>query len=558
VPPSPPNITKEQLKKPEAFRLIGHDVMRYELPTKVNGSARYSIDVEVPGMLYGAMLYPPSVGAQPEKVSDANARKVTDLVGIYELPIGIGVVATTPWAAWAARDAITVEWRKDPKNANFDSDTAQDRYAKIANGEISQKSAPWDEAGAGIEKLSSATSRISAEFRCDYAYHAQMEPLNAVASVSPDGKSVDLWCGTQSQTMAVAAADTLGVPIDNVRFHEMLLGGGFGRRGPRDEDFILPALLLSREAKKPVKVMWTREDDLHNGRFRPMSAHRLEAGFDSSGALETWHHRVATDNVGIFQDPVRYHGPWHERDMISTAGTEIKTYAIPNRLSEHFAVDSGIRVSALRGIGFTANKFAIEAFMDELARSRGRDPAEFRISLLHSSPRSVKVMETVAKMADWQRKRDGRALGIAYIDYSGSQVAGVAEISLDAKSGQIRVHDFWVAIDPGTAVQPDNIVNQIEGSVVYGLGLALTERVTIAQGEVQQSNFYDYTVLRMRDIPEIHVEVISSGAKPTGVGQMATPVVAPAVSNAFAELTGVRLRRTPSSRRFGPPPTVKN
>jgi isoquinoline 1-oxidoreductase beta subunit len=546
VPPSAPNITREQLKKPEAFRLIGHDVMRYELPSKVNGSARYSIDVEVPEMLYGAMLYPPSVGAHLDKLSDVNARKVPDLIGIYQLPIGIGVVAGTPWAAWSARDAITVEWRKDPKNADFDSDTAQDRYAKIVNGDIAQKSALWDKAGAGIEKLSSAASTISAEFRCDYAYHAQIEPLNAVAAVAADGKSVDLWCGTQSQTMAVkTAADTLGIPIENVRFHEMLLGGAFGRRGPRDEDFILPALLLSREVKKPIKVMWTREDDIHNGRFRPLSAHRLEAGFDSSGALETWHHRVATDNVGIFQDPIRYYGPWHERDMISMAGTEITTYGIPNRLSEHFAVDSGIRVSALRGIGFTANKFAIETFMDELARSRGRDPAEFRMSLLHDSPRSAKVLETVAKMADWERKRDGKALGVAYIDYSGSQVAGVAEISLDAKSGQIRVHNFWVAIDPGIAVQPDNIVNQIEGSVVFGLGLALTERITIAQGEVQQSNFYDYTVLRMRDIPEIHVEVISSGAKPTGVGQMATPLVAPAVSNAFAELTGVRLRHTP-------------
>jgi isoquinoline 1-oxidoreductase beta subunit len=546
VPPSAPNITKDQLKKPEAFRLIGHDVMRYELPTKVNGTARYSIDVEVPQMLYGAMLFPPSIGARPDRVSEADARKVPDLVGIYRLPIGIGVVAKTPWAAWAARDATTVEWQKDPKNADFDSSTVHDQYAKIVRGEIQRKSTPWDVAGAGSENLSDVASRIAAEFRCDYAYHAQMEPLNAVASVAADGKSVELWCGTQSQTMAVkAAADALGIPTDNVHFHEMLLGGGFGRRGPRDQDFILPAVLLSREVKLPVKVMCTREDDIHNGRFRPMSAHRLEVGFDSSGTLVTWHHRVATDNVGLCQDPDRYFGPWHERDMISLVGTEITTYAIPNRLSEHFAIDSGIRVSSLRGIGFTANKFAIESFMDELARLKGRDPVEFRLSLLQSFPRAVKVVEAVTKMADWGRKRDGRALGIAYIDYSGSQVAGVAEVSVDAKSGRIRVHNFWVAIDPGTAVQPDNIINQVEGSVVYGLGLALTEQITIMQGQVQQSNFYDYTVMRMRDIPEIQVEVMSSGAKPTGVGEMGTPVVAPAVSNAFAELTGVRLRHTP-------------
>jgi len=346
--------------------------------------------------------------------------------------------------------------------------------------------------------------------------------------------------------MAVtAAATTLGIKPENVRFHEMLLGGGFGRRGPRDQDFILAALFLSKETKLPVKVMWTREDDIHNGRLRPMSAHYLQAGFDAAGALNTWHHRVATDNVGIFQDPVRYYGPWQQRDMISLAGTELTTYSIPNRLAEHFAVDSGIRVSALRGIGFTANKFATEAFMDELARKRGIDPLAFRLSILKDSPRAYKVVETVAAMAQWSRKRDGRGLGLAYIDYSGSQVAGAAEISVDRKSGLIKVHDFWVAIDPGIAVQPDNIVAQVEGSVVYGMGLALTEQITVRQGEVQESNFYDYRVMRMADTPEIHVKVLSTNNKPTGAGQMATPLVAPAISNAVADLLGIRLNHTP-------------
>jgi isoquinoline 1-oxidoreductase beta subunit len=254
---------------------------------------------------------------------------------------------------------------------------------------------------------------------------------------------------------------------------------------------------------------------------------------------------VSTDNVGIFQDPVRYYGPWGERDMISLAGTELTTYSIPNRLSEHLALDTGIRVSALRGIGFTANKFATEAFMDELARKRGIDPVAFRLSILKDSPRARKVVETVADMAQWGRKQNGRGLGLAYIDYSGTQVAGVAEISVDAKSGQIRVHDFWVAIDPGIAVQPDNIVAQVEGSVIYGMGIALTEQITVRDGEIQESNFYDYHVMRMRDVPEIHVKVLSTDNKPTGAGQMATPLVAPAISNAAADLLGVRLNHTP-------------
>jgi len=231
--------------------------------------------------------------------------------------------------------------------------------------------------------------------------------------------------------------------------------------------------------------------------------------------------------------------------MISVPGTEITTYSIPNRLAEHFPLDSGIRVSALRGIGFTANKFATEAFIDELARKRRIDPLAFRLSLLKESPRAYKVVETVADMAQWGRKRDGRGLGLAYIDYSGTQVAGVAEISVDRKSGQITVHEFWVAIDCGIAVQPDNIAAQVEGSVIFGMGVALTEQITIVEGEVQQSNFYDYTVMRMSDMPEIHVNVLSTENKPTGVGQMGTPVVAPAISNAVADLLGVRLNHTP-------------
>jgi isoquinoline 1-oxidoreductase beta subunit len=546
LPAAAPAIKPEDLKTPSEFRLIGKDVMRFELPTKVNGAARYSIDVEVPDMVYGVMIYPPTLGSEIQHFSDDKAKRMTDVVGIYRLPIGVGIVAKTPWAASAARNAVEITWKKPSKTANFASEKALEQYAKIARGEVEHKSSLWDKAGDGVDSLNSAATLIDGEFRCDYAYHAQMEPLNAVASVSSDGKFVDLWCGTQSQTMAVtAAADTLGIKPENVGFHEMLLGGGFGRRGPRDEDFILPALLLSKQVNLPVKVMWSREDDIHNGRFRPMSAHYLQAGFDSAGVLKTWHHRVATDNVGISQDPVRYYGPWKENDMISLPGTEIITYSIPNRLAEHFALDSGIRVSPLRGIGFTANKFATEAFMDELARRRGIDPLAFRLSILNESPRAYKVVETVAAMAQWGRKRDGRGLGLAYIDYSGTQVAGVAEISVDRKSGQIKVHQFWVAIDAGIAVQPDNIAAQVEGSVIFGMGVALTEQITVVEGEVQQSNFYDYTVMRMSDMPEIQVNVLSTDNKPTGVGQMGTPLVAPAISNAVAGLLGVRLNHTP-------------
>ena len=548
LPSTAPQISPGELKRPSQFRLIGNDVTRFELPTKVDGSARYAIDIQVPGMLYGALLTPVFPDSRAETIDDAVARAVPGVMGIYHLPggFGVGVVAETPWAAFAAKDALRVSWTQSPKAGAFDSEASMDRYAAISRGEISQPATLWDKAGEGTDALRTATEVLTGEFRCDYAYHAQMEPLNAVASVSADGSSVEIWCGTQSQAMAVkVAASTLGIDRNKVKFNEVLLGGGFGRRGPQDQDFLVGALLLSKEIKRPIKVLWTREDDIRNGRFRPMSAHRIEAGFDKDGELTTWHHRVTTDNVSLFQDPGRYYGPFKQRDMLSLVGTELPTYAIPNRLSEHFAVDSGVRLASLRGIGFTANKFATESFIDESARKRGVDPLEFRLSLTRNAPRARAVLEAVAEMSNWRQRGQGSGFGIAYIDYSGTQIAGVAEIVLDRTSGEIRLKNFWVAIDPGVTVQPDNIIAQTEGSVVYGMGMALSEQITIKDGEIQQSNFYDYTVMRMRDLPNIQVRLVRSDSRPTGVGQMATPLVAPAIANAVAELAGVRLRHTP-------------
>src|SRR5689334_24929458 len=243
-------------------------------------------------------------------------------------------------------------------------------------------------------------------------------------------------------------------------------------------------------------------------------------------------------------DTVRYEKAG--KDFILMLGTDLKGYDVPHQLIEQVFEDTGVRTSPLRGIGFTANKFASEAFMDEIARKRGIDPLKFRLELLKNTPRALKVVQRVAEMADWGKPRgEGRGLGLAFIDYSGSQVAGIAEISLDRRSGQIRVHNFWCTIDCGTAVQPDNIVAQTESSIVYGLGMALTELITVEDGAIQQSNFYDYQVMRMNDIPEMHIEVLSTDHPPTGAGQMATPVVAPAINSAFAALTGVRLRETP-------------
>jgi isoquinoline 1-oxidoreductase beta subunit len=302
--------------------------------------------------------------------------------------------------------------------------------------------------------------------------------------------------------------------------------------------------VLSNAVKKPVKAMWTREDDVHNGRFNPLSAHFLRAGFDASGKLIAFHHRKACDEVTAFQDPVRFERQ-KGRDGIAYNGLDAPYYDIPNRLGEAVPRESGLRTSSLRGIAHLTNIFAIESFMDELARKRGIDPATFRRDLVKTNPRAVSIIDTVSRMADWGKKRDGSALGFTYMNYAGTQIALAAEVTLDRKSGALRVRNVWTALDPGVTVQPDNIKAQTESSIVYGLGFALFERITIDDGAVQESGFYDYRVPRMSDIPEMHIEVIPSKNHPTGVGQMATPLVAPAIANAVAELTGVRLRESP-------------
>lgn len=546
IPAQAPQIKPEDLKKPASFRLITKDVMRAELPHKVDGSAQYSIDVQVPGMLYGAVLRSPVEGAAPEKFDEAKAMAIKGVVKVVKLPYGIGVVAETPWVAFTARRVIEsdVVWSRDGKAWGFDSDQGLQNFAAAAR-DPNAKATDWFKLGDVRAELPKAASTLEAEYLCDYAYHAQMEPLNAVASVAASGDSAEVWCGTQSQTMAVeATANALGLDRSKIKLHDTLLGGGFGRRGPRDMDFLVDAVLLSKAVSRPVKSMWTREDDVHNGRFRPLSAHYLRAGFDASGKLTAWQHRLVGDRVTPFIDPVRYEKAG-KKDFILMLGADAKGYDVPHQLVEQVYEDTGVRTAPLRGIGFTANKFATETFMDEIAYKRGADPMQYRLELLAKTPRAHMVLERVAQMADWGRSRDGHRLGAAYIDYSDTQVAAVVEISIDRSTGKIKLHNVWCAIDCGVAVQPDNVIAQTESSIVYGIGLALTERISIKDGAVEQSNFYDYVVSRNSDVPPMFVEVIQTDNKPTGVGQMATPLITPAVSNAVMALTGVRLRHAP-------------
>jgi isoquinoline 1-oxidoreductase beta subunit len=548
VPAAAPEIKPEDLKKTVDFRLIGKDVMRIELPSKVNGSAKYSIDFSVPGMIYGTAVRSPVEGGTPDTFDEAKLKAIPGVIGAVRLPYGIGVLAETAWAAFSGKAAVeqTIKWNRSGTGWGFDSDKGMETFAADARNLTVPITKDWFKQGEAEGELAKAATVIEGEYRCDYAYHAQLEPLNAIASVSPAGDAVEVWCGTQSQTMATdAPAKVLGIPREKVTLHDTLLGGGFGRRGHRDEEFIIDAVLLSKEAKRPVKVMWTREDDVHNGRLRPITAHYLRAGLDSSGKIVAWHQRLAGDRVTPFMDPVRYKATG-EKDFILMLGVELRSYDIANQYCGQIYRDSGVRTSPLRGIGYTANKFVTEAFLDEVAAKRGIDPVALRLELLKNTPRGRAVVERVAAMANWGGKpADGRARGFAFIDYSNSLLGGIAEISVDRASGTIKVHDFWCVMDCGIPVHPDNVMAQTESSIVYGLGMALTERITVKDGAVEQSNFYDYQVMRMRDLPNMHIEIIATDNHPTGAGQMATPLLAPSIANAFAALTGKRLRETP-------------
>jgi len=544
IPAAAPAIKPEELKKPSEYRLIGKDVMRVELPTKVDGTAQYSIDVQLPGMLYAAVLRGPVEGTSALEIDDREARAIPGVGRIVRLPFGVGVVAETPWAAFAAKNALKVTWDRSARAFGHDSDRAVGVYSAAAR-DLRLQGKPWDTAGDAPAAMKTAARIYEAEYACDYTYHAQMEPLNSVASVSPSGDSCEIWCGTQSQTMAVAAvAKALAIPVERVKLNLMLLGGGFGRRGHRDEEFVVDSVLLSKEVKRPVKVLWTREDDVRNGRFRPLSVHYLRAGLDGSGRIVAWQHRVACDEITAFQDPVRYKGGG-EKDFLAMAGSELRTYDIANRLSEQLPQQTGIRTSSLRGIGFGPNKFATEAFLDEIAVKHGIDPVELRLQLLRNTPRGQAVVREVIAMSDFRRPRPGRGMGFAFTDYSGTMVAAVAEVSVAKSTGAVTVHDFWLTLDPGIAVQPDNVVAQTESSIIYGLGLALTERITFKDGAVQQSNIRDYGVPRMGDIPELHIKLMATPNRPTGAGQMATPIVAPAIASAIFAASGARVRHIP-------------
>jgi isoquinoline 1-oxidoreductase subunit beta len=540
MPADLPRIEEKDLKSPANFRLIGKDVPRVDVPSKVTGAAQYAIDVQIPDMVYAAVLQSPYPGGAPQAVDDAAARKVPGITDIVLLPEGVGVVGDSVEATQAAKRLLKVTW-SNATGTRHDSERALGEFAEIGRDK-SRGGVVYDRVGDAKAAMANAARVFRGEYRTRYLYHAQMEPLSATAALSPDAKWVTIWAGTQGPTNVLnQVARLLETERSKVTLHQHVLGGGFGRRS--QQEVIVEAVRLAKAVGKPVKLIWSREDDLTFGKFRPMTAHHIEAGFDAGGKLVAWHHRVVSESVLAYTSG----DPKPRTDRIVMKGSPIPQYPIPNKLAEHVIETRGARLAAWRGVGNGHNAFAAECFLDEIAKELSKDPIAFRLELSEGQPRMQALLRIVAEMSDWHRKRDGRGVGVATMVKDDTLAAGVAEVSVDRASGRVKVHNVWCAVDAGIAVQPKNLAAQTEGSIVYGLGHVLREQILIKDGRVQQSNFTDYEIARMSDVPNIEVRVVSTDNPPTGGGEDGLPVLACAVGNAIATLTGVRLRELPFS-----------
>lgn len=540
-PAQMPAVDPAKVKNESNYRLLGKDVGRVDVPSKTNGTAQYGMDVQVDGMVYASIQRSPVSKAKPVSVNEAEIMKVKGVTRVIKLPYGVAVIGSTVEATKNGRDTLDVKWSKAPGDS-FTSEKAMGEYLKTA-GDAARKAVTWKSKGDVAAGMKGAAKVETFEYTSEHNYHAQMEPMNATARVSADGKSAEIWASTQGPTIAqLVSAKVLKTSPANIKVYSQLIGGGFGRRA--QPDFVVDAVLLSKimGGGTPVKVIYSREDDVAAGRMRPMTAHKIDVGMDKDGKIVGWKHRVVGESAIGYTNPGRLKKSGG-KDVLVMAGSEIPYYDIPNWAADHVHEKRGARLSAWRGIGAGYTKFASEATIDKLALAAKADPVEYRMALLNND-KARNVLKAVADMSDWKRKRKGTALGVSVSSLHGAHVAGIAEVSVDSDGG-IKVHNFWMAIDPGIALQPDNIVAQTESNIIYGLSQTIKEQVTIEEGAVQQSNFHDYEVFRMTDVPNIEVKVMPQGGIPRGIGETGLPPTAAAVANAVRALNGADLTQMP-------------
>jgi isoquinoline 1-oxidoreductase beta subunit len=529
------------LKDPKEFRYLGKTtVRRLDAPAKVNGSAQFGLDVRLPGMLYAMVARSPVFGATVASFDDEAARSVPGVVVVKQVPSGVAVIATDTFAARRGRDALQVQWNEG-SGAAFSTESLREEYRRLARtpGVVAAKVGDADQVLIRTKRI------IEAEYVLPYLAHACMEPLNCVAHVT--GNKCDIWTGTQWQTQDMnRAAAALGFEPSQVHIHTTFLGGGFGRRANPVSDIVVEAVHVAKGIDKPVQTVWTREDDMRGGYYRPFFLHRVRGALDTQGQPLAWRHTIVGQSIFTGVDLV---GEFVRNgvDPASVEGVGDMPYAVPNLMVDLHSPANPVTVQWWRSVGHTHTAFAVNCFLDELAFATRKDPVELRRALLANKPRHLAVLDLAAEKAGWGKPLpQGHFHGVALEESFGSIVAQVAEVSVNASD--VRVHRVVCVIDCGFAVIPDQVVAQMESGIVYGLSAALRGEITLDAGRVQQSNFHDYAPLRMNEMPVVETHIVASGAAMGGAGEPGTPCIAPAVCNAIFAATGKRIRELPISR----------
>ena len=540
-----PMPAKVALKDPRDFKLIGQKLPRVDVPAKSNGTAQFTLDVSFPGMLVAVLQRPPLFGATVKSFDATAAKAVSGVVAVVQVPRGVAVVGKSFWAAKQGRDALKVEW-DDIKAEKRSSDVIMAGYHKLAEQPGKPARADGDVAAA----LKSAAKSVSASYEFPYLAHAPMEPLDAVVKLDANG--CEIWAGDQFQTIDQAhAAATAGLKTEQVTIHTLYAGGSFGRRANDASDYIVEAVSIAKALGAngiPVKLQWTREDDIRGGFYRPAYVHKLEAGLDADGKLVAWRHRIVGQSImaGTSFAPTMVKDGV---DQTSVEGAANLPYAIPNLAVELTTTESPVPVLWWRVVGSSHTAYAVEAFIDEIAAAAGQDPYRFRRALLAEQPRHRAVLDLAAEKAGWGEGEPlpkGRGRGIAVAEAFKTYVAQVAEVTVGA-DGKVKVDRVVCAVDCGIAINPDVITAQMEGGIGFGLGAALYGAITLKEGQVEQSNFDSYQVLRIDEMPKIEVHIVPSGEAPTGVGEPGVAPIGPAVANAVFAATGKRYRVLPLS-----------
>jgi isoquinoline 1-oxidoreductase subunit beta len=535
------DLKKIQLKKPSEYKVVGKWVQRLDIPDKTNGRAKFGMDTFLPNMVYAKVAYPPTrEGSTVTAVDDSAAKKVKGYIRTVVVGDLVAVVADRYENAVKARDALKVTWNPGP-NANVSTESIFADYARKAKEDT--RSPSWVEEGDVRKGMADAVTRHEATYMTDFVAHMQMEPMNCVAALGNDG-SYDLYTGTQFQTMALGAlAKTLGVPETKIRIHQHYLGGGFGRR--LEPDVMVETALIAREVKRPVKLIRSREEDLRRDYYRSATLQVVKAGLDKEGRVIAW------DNTIVAAYPGERYGGLDDkgRDQFALNGAD-HVYEIPNQFVRAIRGETGMSVGYVRAVAPNYTFFAVETFVDELAHLAKKDPVEYRLSMLGSSPRLARVLKLAADRAGWGKPLPanvgrGVACVTAQEKKSPTWTASVVEAEVDPATGKVRVRKITSATDCGIIVNPDGARAQIEGSLIFGISNALKEQGTVKDGQLVQSNFHDYQVLRMNEVPEIEVHVIESTEYPTGLGEPGTTTIAPALSNAIFAATGARVRSVP-------------